>query len=262
MKKISNKFSLINKRAVVTGGCGLIGKEIVRELAEAGAEVYIVDIDKSLGEKSAKTLRAKGFYVEFIYWDTTKIEKIEIEVAGLFNRFGYIDIWVNNAYPRTSDWSAKVEAVTSDSWQKNIDMQLNSYALCSKYVAEKMKKRGGSIINMGSIYGVLGADFTVYEGTGMTLPFAYSAIKGGIINLSRYLASYFGKYNIRVNTICPGGIYDKQDPKFVKNYAHKTPLKRMARPDEIASVVLFLSSEAASYITGATLMVDGGWSIV
>ncbi len=120
----------------------------------------------------------------------------------------------------------------------------------------------GSIINMGSTYGVVGNDFTVYEGTDITGPMAYAAVKGGIVNLTRYLASYFGKYNVRVNTMCPGGIFDHQNSVFVRNYENSTPLKRMGRPDEIASAVLFLASEAASYITGATVMVDGGWTAI
>ena len=124
------------------------------------------------------------------------------------------------------------------------------------------EQQSGSIINLGSIYGVLGSDFTIYDGTKMTMPMAYSAIKGGIVNLTRYLASYFGKHNVRVNNICPGGIFDSQEPIFVRNYEHRVPLKRMGRPEEIASAVLFLASDAASYITGATIMVDGGWTAI
>ena len=120
----------------------------------------------------------------------------------------------------------------------------------------------GSLINFGSTYGVRGNDFNIYSGTDMTSPIAYSAIKGGIINLTRYLASYFGVDNIRINNVCPGGIIDGQDPQFVKNYSKRVPLKRMGKPDEIASTVLFLASDAASYITGATIMVDGGWTAI
>ena len=130
-------------------------------------------------------------------------------------------------------------------------------------------KAGGSIIQFGSTYGVLGQDLTIYEGTDMVENMTYSAIKGGITNLTRLMASYYGKYNVRVNTICPGGISghvagksNGQNPIFLKKYCNKTPLKRMGKPEEIASVVLFLSSKASAYVTGSTIMVDGGWSAI
>jgi NAD(P)-dependent dehydrogenase (short-subunit alcohol dehydrogenase family) len=252
------KFSLKGKKAVVTGGAGLIGREVVTALAQAGAQVIIAEIDEKASKDMASKLVANKLNVEYIYFDITDIENLENNIQ----RIGQIDIWVNNAYPRTKDWGAKVEDISYESWQKNIDMQLNSYSLTCKYVAESMKKKGGSIINFGSTYGVVGPDFKVYDDTKMTMPMAYAAIKGGIVSLGRYLASYFGKYNIRVNTICPGGIFDDQDKNFVENYNNKTPLKRMARADEIAPVVLFLASEASSYVTGATIMVDGGWTAI
>ena len=124
------------------------------------------------------------------------------------------------------------------------------------------KKIRGSIINLGSIYGIQANDFTIYEGTNMGASMEYAAIKGGIINGTRYLASFFGKYGIRVNTICPGGIFDYQNKIFVKNYNHKVPLRRMGNPEDVATSALFLLSDASSYITGVTLMVDGGWTIV
>jgi NAD(P)-dependent dehydrogenase (short-subunit alcohol dehydrogenase family) len=151
-----------------------------------------------------------------------------------------------------------------DSWRKNVDLHMNSYAWTSKHIAQTMKKLKikGTIINFGSIYGLQGNDSAIYKGTGMSGSMAYSAIKGGIVNFTRYLASYFGKYGICVNSLCPGGVFDKQNKKFVRRYEDKVPLARMAQPEEIASVVLFLSSEAASYINGATVVVDGGWTIV
>ena len=124
-----------------------------------------------------------------------------------------------------------------------------------------MKKRGtGVLLNIGSHYGVLGPNFSVYEGTQMTMPAAYSLIKGGIVNFSKYLATYYAQYNIRVNAICPGGIFNNQDPKFIEKYVKLTPMGRMASPEDIAGPVLFLCSDAASYITGQAIMVDGGWS--
>jgi NAD(P)-dependent dehydrogenase (short-subunit alcohol dehydrogenase family) len=123
-------------------------------------------------------------------------------------------------------------------------------------------QRFGSLINMSSIYGLIGPDFTVYEGTEMTMPAAYSAIKGGLNNLTRYLASYYGEYQIRVNTVSPGGIFDHQPELFVNNYNNKVPLKRMGQPKDIVAAVFYLLTDEASYVTGHNLVVDGGWSII
>jgi len=253
---------LDGKKAVVTGGAGLIGKETVRALAQAGARVVIAEIDPGAARSAADELSDDGLQVEYRRFDIADIKNLRKNVKAMDRHLGGIDIWVNAAYPRTKDWNNLPEAISYKSWQKNIDMQLNSYALSSEYAAECMKKMGGSIINLGSIYGVLGNDFDVYKGTKMTGPMAYSVIKGGVVNLSRYLASYFGGYKIRVNTVCPGGVFNNQDSLFVKNYSKKVPLKRMARPEEVASAVLFLASDLASYITGTTIMVDGGWSAI
>lgn len=262
MNDYMQKFRLDGKNAVVTGGAGLIGRAVVTALAEAGAHVIIADTDRKAGAKLAAELTARGFAAAYRHFDITDIAGLKKKMRSLADDIGHIAVWVNSAYPRTKDWGLKVEKIPSASWQKNVDMQLNAYALTSKYIAERMKRRPGSIINFGSTYGVTGADFTVYDGTSMTMPMAYAAIKGGIVNLGRYLASYFGVYGIRVNTICPGGVFDGQHPRFVENYSKRTPLRRMARPDEIASAVLFLASDASSYITGATIMVDGGWTAI
>ncbi len=262
MTSYMSKFSLKGKNAVVVGGAGLIGTEIVTALAQAGAHVVIAELNSVKSKSLVKSLSKKGLPVEYYYFDLTDIKNLERNIKALLRKIGRLDIWVNAAYPKTSDWGLKVEDISCDSWQKNIDMHLNSYALSSKYAAEHMKTRGGSIINLGSIYGVVGCDFTIYEGTKLTMPMAYSVIKGGIVNLDRYLASYFGRYKIRVNTVCPGGIYDRQDPVFVRNYSKKTPLKRMAKASEIAPAVVFLASDAASYITGAIIMIDGGWTAI
>lgn len=254
------KFSLIGKRAVVAGGAGLLGKEVVIVLAQAGAKVVIADINELQGKKLANKL--KKFDVQYRYLDIADITSLKNNINSLVEFLGGIDAWVNSAYPRTKDFAGPVENITVESWRKNVDIQLNSYALISKYVAECMKKRGGSIINFGSIYGVVGNDPNLYKNTALTSSMAYATIKGGIVNLGRFLAAYFGPYNIRVNTVCPGGVLHKQDPIFVEKYAKRTPLGRMAYAQDIAPLVAFLASEASSYITGATIMVDGGWTAV
>lgn len=258
-----DKFNLNGKVVFVTGGVGLIGTEVTKALVDAGGKVVILDIDEQRSNEIIANLKKEGKNVEFVEFDITKLDKIDSAIDALKSKYGRIDVWVNTAYPKTSDWGSKVEDLSLESWQKNVDMHLNSYSWTSRKVCLIMKEqKSGSLINLGSIYGVVGNNFSVYEGTNMSSPMAYSAIKGGIVNLDRYLASYFGEFNVRVNTICPGGIFDNQNENFVKNYEKSTPLKRMGTPEDIAAAVLFLASDAASYITGITLMVDGGWTAI
>ena len=257
------QFSLRDKKAVVIGGAGLIGKQIVTALAQAGARVILADTNIKAGEKFSQGLSRKKLKVRFVYFDITKLDDLQAQTSALVKALKGIDIWINCAYPRTADWGTLPEQTSVQSWQENVNTQLNAVALCCTYAAEFMKKKGGGIINIGSIYGVSGGQFDIYKGTSTKpVPIIYSVVKGGIVNLSRYLASYYGKYDIRANTVCPGGVFDRQDPKFVRRYSARTPLGRMARPEEIATVVLFLSSSAASYVTGTTIMVDGGWTAV
>ena len=263
MTNYLKKFSLEGKVAFVTGGVGLIGTEITKALLDEGAKVVILDINKNKAQSLKQELKTVGKDIEAEVFDITNLSEVDKNIDALKEKYGQIDVWINAAYPKTSDWNSKVEDLSLESWQKNVDIHLNSYSWISRKVCLVMQQqKGGSLINFGSIYGVVGNDFTIYEETDMNPPMAYSAIKGGIINLGRYLASYFGKYNVRVNTICPGGISDNQNETFVKNYEKKTPLKRMGTPEDIASAVLFLASDASSYITGTTLMVDGGWTAI
>jgi len=256
-----DRFGLTNKVVVVTGGAGLIGEKICWACGQAGAKVVIADIDEEKARKLEREMHKKKLEAYYVHMDITSENSVKSAIKQLVDREGRIDVWINNAYPRTHDWGNKLEDVKLQSWKKNVDMHLNGYFICIQNVIKIMKQqKSGCIINFGSIYGVVGPTFSIYEGTDMTMPAAYSAIKGGIINFTRYLASYLGKYNIRVNAVCPGGVFDNQDPIFVGRYSKHTPLGRMASAEEIAAPVVFLASEAASYITGHILMVDGGWT--
>jgi NAD(P)-dependent dehydrogenase (short-subunit alcohol dehydrogenase family) len=256
-KFFPDKFSLKDKVAVVTGGAGLLGKPISMGLAQADAKVYVADNNEKEGIK----LEKQNKKLKWIKLDITDIKSINSNIKKIIEKDKKIDIWVNCAYPRTTDWSEKFEEIKYESWKKNVDMHLNGYFLCCQQIAKEMKKqKSGTIINFSSIYGVVGPDFSIYEKTKSTMPAAYSAIKGGIITFTRYLATYYAKYGVRANVVCPGGIFNDQPKNFVKKYEEKTPMKRMGKPEDVVGPVIFLACDAASYITGHVLMVDGGWT--
>lgn len=243
---------LENKVILVTGGSGLIGKEIVADIRRKGGIALNADLHVDT-DWNACTLHT----------DVTDEKSISDTVKAVYEKFGRIDGVVNSAYPRTKDWGAFFEDINYDSWRKNVDMQLNScFLFCQQALRYMAPREQGAIVNIASIYGVVGNDFTLYEAYGGTSPAAYSAIKGGIINFTRYLASYYGKQHIRVNCVSPGGIFDNQHPSFVERYNAKVPMRRMGNPDDIAPAVSFLLSEEAKYITGQNLVVDGGWTAI
>ncbi|MDG5490141.1 oxidoreductase [Psychroserpens sp. SPM9] len=243
---------LQDKIIIVTGGNGLLGKAMVSRIKAEGAFCVNMDINHETNEDLSQ-----------LYCDITDQDSIDKAIALVVDKYKTIDGLVNNAYPRTKDWGTKFEDIPFQSWKDNVDMQMNSsFYTCQKVLEHMKEQRSGSIVNITSIYGVVGNDFTVYEGTGGTSPAAYAAIKGGIINFTRYLASYFGSYNIRTNCVSPGGIFDHQHEAFVKNYEKKVPMKRLGTPEDIAPSVAFLLSEDAQYITGQNLIVDGGWTAI
>ena len=245
-------IDLKDKVVIVTGGGGLIGKSIIQKINEAQGIGINVDIT-AVNESGS----------EFVKCDIRSEEDIKEAISTVVKNYGRLDGLVNSAYPRTSDWGLKFEDIAYDSWKTNVDWQLNScFYFCQQAFVEMKKNRSGSIINIGSVYGSIAPDFNIYKGTQMTSPAAYSVIKGGITNLTRYMASYFGKYGIRVNTVSPGGVFDKQPVEFVDNYISKTPLGRMSQPEDISPTVAFLLSDQTSYITGQNFIIDGGFSII
>lgn len=234
---------------VVTGGNGQLGRAILAGLLAAGLPAISLDIGPPAGGEEISGIEAHVV-------DLTDLSGLQ----GLVNALPGFSGWVNCHYPRPRDWGLR-SGERPDVWPGAIQDHLVSYCLLSQFAAEAMAARGGgSIVNVGSIYGLVGPDDALYAGTDMTMPAPYAAIKGGIAAYSRLLAVRMGKTQVRVNTVAPGGIEGRQDRRFKRRYAARTPLGRMARVEEVVSPVLFLLSQGASYITGTTIVVDGGWT--
>jgi NAD(P)-dependent dehydrogenase (short-subunit alcohol dehydrogenase family) len=257
-------FDLKGKTVVITGGVGLIGEAFSRACLRSGANVAIVDINEQKANELIEEMKKEGIEnVIFQRCDITNVQDIPSTINAVLAKFGDIDALVNNAYPRNKNYGRKFEEVTYEDFCENVNMHLGGYFLMTKEISKVMMKQNhGTIVNMGSHYGFAAPRFEVYEGTKMTMPVEYAAIKGGIINLTRYLASYLGKYNIRVNTLSPGGVFDNQPESFVRKYSERVLLgRRMATVDDLTGVLLFLISDASKYITGQNIVVDGGWTL-
>lgn len=243
---------LEEKVIIVTGGEGLIGRAIVRDIRNKGGIAINADITFEKTDWERYELKL----------DITAEESILEGFKSVFDRFGRIDGLVNNAYPRTKDFGDHFETMKLETWNKNVEYQMSSTFLCIQKILPFLRKSKGSIVNIGSIYGVVGNDLSIYENTNINPVAPYSAIKGGIVNLTRYLAAFYGSEGIRVNVVSPGGIFNNEHPTFVENYEKKVPLKRMGQPEDIAPTVSFLLSKEAGYITGQNIMVDGGWTCI
>ena len=258
-------FNLKDRTIIITGGAGLLGSAFSNACAEYGANVVIVDIDEKNANKLIGQIKkeTKNSNIVFQYCDITNVSDIQNLIDGTLNKFGKIDALVNNAYPRNKNYGRKFEDVSYEDFCENVNMHLGGYFLITKEISKIMMKQDyGNIVNVASIYGFSAPKFEIYEGTSMTMPVEYAAIKGGLINLTKYLASYLGKYNIRANAISPGGVFNNQPESFVKKYSKKVVLgKRMANTDDIVGVLVFLLSDASKYITGQNIVVDGGWSL-
>lgn len=256
MKIIKKKYNLKKKKFFVLGGSGLIGSKVCEELSEF--ETNIINLD--IKEKKTKFKNHK-----FFSFDITDYENLNSNISKIIKKYGCPDVFINCSYPKTDDWKKNnISDIRLESFNKNINLQLTSSSWILKIVADEMKKnkKSGSIIQLSSIYGLVGQNLNIYENTDMLDNLTYSVIKGGQSSLVRQMASYYGKYKIRINAVCAGGVLDKQNKIFVKNYSKQVPIKRMAKAHEISSAIIFLSSDASSYITGSNLVVDGGWTSI
>ena len=258
-------FNLKGKTIVITGGAGLLGSAFSKACAEYDANAVVVDIDEEKAYKLTEQIKKETGNNNIIFQkcDITNTNDIQNLIDTTLNKSGKIDALVNNAYPRNKNYGRKFEDVSYEDFCENGNMHLGGYFLITQQVAKVMMKQNyGNIINIASIYGFSAPKFEIYEGTDMTTPVEYAAIKGAIINLTKYLASYLGRYNIRVNAISPGGVFNNQPESFVKKYSEKVVLgRRMENTDDIVGVLIFLLSDASKYITGQNIVVDGGFTL-
>ncbi|MGK9369309.1 SDR family oxidoreductase [Melioribacter sp. Ez-97] len=262
-------FTLENKIAVVTGALGLLGMEHCKALSSAGATVVVTDIDESKATEFARELSGNSVGLGM---DVVKPDSIKKARDVILQKFGKIDVLVNNAAindmfenPKAAAEESKFENYPLELWQKSLDVNLTGVFLTSQILGTPMAERGkGSIINIASTYGIVAPDQSLYrnkEGVqSFHKPPAYSATKGGVLMFTRYLAAYWGHRGVRVNALSPGGVENNQDDFFIQKYSSKTPLGRMAKPNDYWGALIFLASDASEYMTGANLVVDGGWT--
>jgi NAD(P)-dependent dehydrogenase (short-subunit alcohol dehydrogenase family) len=273
LDSVKAALDLSGRVAVITGGAGLLGVKHAEAIAEMGGSPVLLDMDGAGAASRANAIAERyGRRVEGIEGDVTDARSIESALTQILDRFGRVDILINNAArdPKVDDganaqqWS-RVENFPLDIWQDDIAVGLTGAFICSKIIGAEMARRGkGVILNIASDLALIGPDQRIYRKPGVAdelqfvKPVTYSVVKSGLLGLTRYLATYWAEKGVRVNAICPGGVRTQQDPAFVERLTNLIPLARMADPNEYKSAVAFLVSDASSYMTGATIVIDGG----
>ena len=256
----------------VTGGAGLLGKQFCRTLAQAGAGVVVADLNRNAAMTIAESLEKDGYSAIGSGVDVTDPVSVEDMVAAAVNRFGRLDVLICSAamdpkfdeeHQGTQQNNA-FETYPLDAWRQALEVNLTGMFLCAQAAVKPMLDQNhGVIINICSTYGLVGPDQRIYDRPGQPQQFKpvfYSVTKAGVLGLTHYLATYYAGKNIRANALTPGGVYVNHNETFVQNYAYRAVMGRMANQDEMNGAILFLSSEASSYMTGANLVVDGGWT--
>jgi 2-deoxy-D-gluconate 3-dehydrogenase len=275
MKNIFEQFSLQGQAALVTGGAGLLGREFCRTLAQAGATVIIADVQIAAARQVAEDLQAQDLACLPLEMDVTSPDSVSTAVQTAMQTFGRLDILVNSAAldPKfdpaalegdADHHSGAFETFPLSAWQQALEVNLTGMFLTCQAAGRAMLAQGhGVMINLCSMYGLVGPDQRLYQQPDRPArykPVYYSVTKAGVLGLTRYLATYYAGQDIRVNALTPGGVDNNHDESFLQAYAARSVLGRMARKDELNGALLFLASPASAYMTGANLVVDGGWT--
>jgi NAD(P)-dependent dehydrogenase (short-subunit alcohol dehydrogenase family) len=255
---------LKDKVIVVTGGAGLIGRSFIEVIINEGGVAIIADIDYELGQsiktKLSKELKTKN--IDFVKLDITSKKSLTECIDFLENKYNRIDALVNNAYPRNKNYGKHFFDVEYSDFVENTGLNLGGYFTTSQQFAKYFQNQGfGNIINISSIYGVVTPRFEIYNGTTMTMPVEYAAIKSGLIHLTKYMAKYFKGMNIRVNTLSPGGIFDDQPKPFLEKYKDNCLNKGMLDKSDLKGTLIYLLSDMSKYVNGQNIVIDDGFSL-
>ena len=268
---ILDKFKLDGKVALVTGGAGLLGRQFCLTLAQAGAAVVAADLQPDAVSTVVNELESEGYASAGLTVDVTNPESVRSLVDNTLSRFGRLDVLVCSAAldpkfdaSQAGQHASSFEDYPLSLWQQALDVNLTGLFLCAQAASQPMlQQNSGCMIFICSTYGLVGPDQRIYERPGQPQqykPVYYSVTKAGVLGLIRYLATYYAGKGLRVNALTPGGVYNQHDEQFVRNYSARTVMGRMAHLDEMNGALLFLASEASSYMTGSNLVVDGGWT--
>ena len=254
---VLDSFRLHGKVAVVTGGAGLFGRQIAGALAEAGARTFMASRNLDKLRAQAEAFRQNGLEVDILQYDQASEQSVLQLLQQVIDAADGVDILVNNSVLRCmDDWSSPVA-----DFAKSMEVNATGLFIMTRAFGEHMAQRGhGNIINIGSIYGTGGPDYSLYEGLGWGIAPDYFVHKGGMMQLTRFAASKLGPHGVRVNVINPGGLLNNQDPRVLSQYNDRTFLGRMANDSDLKGAIVFLASDASQYITGAVLAVDGGFT--
>ena len=237
-----------------------MGQQIVREIVEQNGCVLATDTDTDKAESLFQALPSEQ--IQFVPMDITDAESVVRAIARGIKQFGAVDACVNAAYPRTESWGTPFEELKVAELQENLKLQLGGAIILSQRMMKHFVAQGhGNFIHLSSIMGVVAPKFENYEGTSMTSPIEYTAVKSGIISLTSWLAKYYKNKNIRVNCVSPGGILDQQPQSFLEKYRDSCTSKGMLDPTDVAGTVLFLLSDQSKYINGQNIVIDDGWSL-